>query len=161
MLRQESLSTPGLAAVSSSTGTSPEERTTRRTSSAISSLVVSFSGRSGTGKVTAHLIGGETLRRRGRQATGDDLSAAGALTRAEEDAELAVIPEDVADYLAMAIIAIAALLDPKVVIVATSPYCLNTRIRCSTLRQGLQRGPALLADPGVSCWDFLPARCFP
>jgi glucokinase len=72
--------------------------------------------RGGQGNL-AQLIGGKTLRRRAKQATGDDLSAADVMTRAEDDAELAAVADEVADYLAMAIIAIAALLDPEAIIV--------------------------------------------
>jgi predicted NBD/HSP70 family sugar kinase len=72
--------------------------------------------RGGQGNL-AQLIGGKTLRRRAKQATGDDLSAADAISRADEDADLAAVADEVADYLAMAIIAIAALLDPEAIIV--------------------------------------------
>jgi glucokinase len=72
--------------------------------------------RGGQGNL-AQLIGGKSLRRRAKQATGDDLSAADVMTRAEDDAELAAVADEVADYLAMAIIAIAALLDPEAIIV--------------------------------------------
>jgi glucokinase len=72
--------------------------------------------RGGQGNL-AQLIGGKTLRRRAKQATGDDLSSADAISQAEEDAALAVMADEVADYLAMAIIAIAALLDPEAIIV--------------------------------------------
>ena len=72
--------------------------------------------RGGQGNL-AQLIGGKTLRRRAKQATGDDLSAADVMTRADEDTELAAVADEVADYLAMAIIAIAALLDPEAIIV--------------------------------------------
>jgi glucokinase len=72
--------------------------------------------RDGQGNL-AQLIGGKSLRRRARQATGADLSAAEALRHAEEDNELAVMADEVEDYLAMAVIAIAALLDPEAIIV--------------------------------------------
>ncbi len=72
--------------------------------------------RGGQGNL-AQLIGGKTLRRRAKQATGDDLSAADVISRADEDAELAAMADEVDDYLAMAIIAIAALLDPEAIIV--------------------------------------------
>jgi glucokinase len=72
--------------------------------------------RGGQGNL-AQLIGGKTLRRRAKQATGDDLSAADAISHADEDADLAAVADEVADYLAMAIIAIAALLDPEAIIV--------------------------------------------
>jgi glucokinase len=72
--------------------------------------------RGGQGNL-AQLIGGKTLRRRAKQATGDDLSAAEVISEAENDAELAAMADEVDDYLAMAIIAIAALLDPEAIIV--------------------------------------------
>jgi predicted NBD/HSP70 family sugar kinase len=72
--------------------------------------------RGGQGNL-AHLIGGKSLRRRAQQATGADLSAAEAISYAEEDGTLAAMADEVADYLAMAIIAIAALLDPGAIIV--------------------------------------------
>ena len=72
--------------------------------------------RGGQGNL-AQLIGGKTLRRRAKQATGDDLSSADVISQAEDDAALAVMADEVADYLAMAIIAIAALLDPEAIIV--------------------------------------------
>jgi glucokinase len=65
----------------------------------------------------AQLIGGKTLRRRAKQATGDDLSAAEVISQAERDADLGAMVDEVDDYLAMAIIAIAALLDPEAIIV--------------------------------------------
>ena len=72
--------------------------------------------RGGQGNL-AQLIGGKSLRRRAQQATGADLSAAEVITEAEGDATLAVMADEVTDYLAMAVIAIAALLDPEAIIV--------------------------------------------
>ena len=72
--------------------------------------------RGGQGNL-AQLIGGKTLRRRAKQATGDDMSAAEVVTHTDDDEELAAMADEVADYLAMAIIAIAALLDPEAIIV--------------------------------------------
>ncbi len=72
--------------------------------------------RDGQGNL-AQLIGGKTLRRRAKQATGNDLSSADVISGAEDDAALAVMADEVADYLAMAVIAIAALLDPEAIIV--------------------------------------------
>jgi predicted NBD/HSP70 family sugar kinase len=72
--------------------------------------------RGGQGNL-AQLIGGKTLRRRAKQATGDDLSSADVISQAEDDAALAAMADEVADYLAIAIIAIAALLDPEAIIV--------------------------------------------
>ena len=72
--------------------------------------------RGGQGNL-AQLIGGKSLRRRAKQVTGDDLSAAEVISQAENDAKLAAMADEVDDYLAMAIIAIAALLDPEAIIV--------------------------------------------
>jgi predicted NBD/HSP70 family sugar kinase len=72
--------------------------------------------RGGQGNL-AQLIGGKSLRRRAKQATGDDLSAAEVFSEAENDPELAAMAGEVDDYLAIAIIAIAALLDPEAIIV--------------------------------------------
>ena len=72
--------------------------------------------RGGQGNL-AQLIGGKTLRGRAHEATGDDLRSAEVITRAEEDVALAVMADEVVDYLAMAIIATAALLDPEAIIV--------------------------------------------
>jgi glucokinase len=62
------------------------------------------------------LIGSPTIRRAAKQATGDDLSAADALRRAERDARLRPLADRVADYLAIVVIQIGALLDPEAVI---------------------------------------------
>jgi glucokinase len=72
--------------------------------------------RGGQGNL-AQLIGGKTLRRRAKQVTGDDLSAAEVISQADNDAKLAAMADEVDDFLAMAIIAIAALLDPEAIIV--------------------------------------------
>ena len=62
------------------------------------------------------LVGGPTIRERVREATGEEMSAAEALRRAVEDERLAPIAEEVIDYVAMAVIAIVALLDPEAII---------------------------------------------
>ena len=72
--------------------------------------------RAGQGNL-AQLIGGKTLRRRAQRVTGAELSAAEAIAFAEEDEALAALADDVADYLAMALIAVAALLDPEAIVV--------------------------------------------
>ncbi|HLL50317.1 MAG TPA: ROK family protein, partial [Thermomicrobiales bacterium] len=72
--------------------------------------------RGGQGNL-AQLIGGKTLRGRAHEATGNHLRSAEVITRAEEDVALAVMADEVVDYLAMAIIATAALLDPEAIIV--------------------------------------------
>jgi glucokinase len=72
--------------------------------------------RGGQGNL-ANLIGGKTLRRRAQRVTGAELSAAEAITYAEEDAALARLADEVADYLAITAIAVAAILDPEAIIV--------------------------------------------
>ena len=57
------------------------------------------------------------MRQRAHHVTGDALSAAEAIALADRDTELAVIADEVVDYLAMAVIAISALLDPEAIIV--------------------------------------------
>lgn len=64
----------------------------------------------------AQKIGGKALRSRARQATGENLSAAEALSRAEVDSGLTAMKHDVDDYLAMTVVAIAAVLDPEAII---------------------------------------------
>ena len=71
--------------------------------------------RGGVGNLAA-LIGGKTIRAKAKEAGGEDLSAADALERADEDVELAPIAEEVVDHVAMAVIALAAVLDPEAVI---------------------------------------------
>ena len=62
------------------------------------------------------LVGGPAIRERVRETTGEELSAAEALRRATEDERLALIAAEVSDYVAMAVIAIVALLDPEAII---------------------------------------------
>ena len=62
------------------------------------------------------LVGGPAIRERVREAIGEELSAAEALRRAAEDERLAPIAAEVIDYVAMAVIAIVALLDPEAII---------------------------------------------
>ena len=62
------------------------------------------------------LVGGPGLRERAMDAIGEEVSAAEALRRAREDERLAPLAEEVADYVAMAVIAIVALLDPQAII---------------------------------------------
>jgi glucokinase len=62
------------------------------------------------------LVGGPAIRRRAEEATGEEMSAAEALRRAKEDERLAPLAAEVADYVAMATIAIVALLDPEAIV---------------------------------------------
>ena len=62
------------------------------------------------------LVGGPTIREEAADATGDDLSAAEAIDRADEDKRLAVLAERVADHVAILVVNISALLDPEAII---------------------------------------------
>jgi predicted NBD/HSP70 family sugar kinase len=62
------------------------------------------------------LVGGRSIRGRASEATGDGASAAEALARAPDDERLAPIADEVVDYVAMATIAIATLIDPEAII---------------------------------------------
>jgi glucokinase len=61
------------------------------------------------------LIGGRVLRERAREATGEELSAADALRRTEDE-RLAPMVAEAIDWVAMAVIAIVALIDPEAII---------------------------------------------
>ena len=71
--------------------------------------------RDGQGNL-AQLIGGRTLRARAEAITGEELSAADAISASRDNAELAEVAQDVIDYLAMTVIAIASLLDPPLIV---------------------------------------------
>ena len=71
--------------------------------------------RDGQGNL-ARLIGGRTLRARAEAITGEELSAANAISASRDNAELAELAQDVIDYLAMTVIAIASLLDPPLIV---------------------------------------------
>jgi glucokinase len=62
------------------------------------------------------VIGGPAIRRAAKRATGEELSAADALRRAERDKRLRPLADKIADHLAMTLIAIAALLDPEAIV---------------------------------------------
>jgi predicted NBD/HSP70 family sugar kinase len=70
--------------------------------------------RGGVGNLAA-LVGGKTIRAKAKEAAGKELSAADALERAD-DAELGPIADEVVDYVAMTVIAIAAILDPEAIV---------------------------------------------
>jgi glucokinase len=88
--------------------------------------------RNGQGNL-ARLIGGRTLRARAEEATGEEISAAEAITASNDDADLAVVAHDVIDYLAMTVIAISSLLDPPLIVLgggtAEAGYDLVTPVR--------------------------------
>ena len=62
------------------------------------------------------LVGGPTIRERAKEAIGEEVSAAEVLRRARDDDRLAPLAAEVADYVAMAVIAVVALLDPQAII---------------------------------------------
>jgi glucokinase len=62
------------------------------------------------------IIGGPTIRAEARNASRKTLSAAEAIDRADRDRRLKPVADRVADYLAIAVINIAALLDPQAII---------------------------------------------
>lgn len=102
--------------------------------------------RGGQGNL-AHLIGGRTLRARAEEATGEEISAADAISAGSEHPELAEVAGDVIDYLAMAVIAIASLLDPPLIVLgggtAEAGYDLVAPVR-SRAAQELAREPRIL-----------------
>ena len=93
------------------------------------------------------LIGGPAIRRAAKRATGQDLSAADALRRAERDERLRPLADKVADYLAMTVVAIGALIDPEAVIVgggtAQAGDWFLTQVRERICRE-LDPAPALI-----------------
>ena len=94
------------------------------------------------------LIGGPAIRAAAKRATGQELSAAEALARgAAGDAKLAPLTERVQDRLAMAVVAIAALLDPEAVIFGGGTALAGDRFFAG-LRERVARelptGPALI-----------------
>jgi glucokinase len=62
------------------------------------------------------LIGGQAIRNQAEDLAGEPLGAAEALKRSEEDERLEPLLEKVADYVALAVINISALLDPDAII---------------------------------------------
>ncbi len=102
--------------------------------------------RNGQGNL-AQLIGGRTLRARAEEATGEELSAAEAITASNGDAELAEVAQDVIDYLAMTVIAISSLLDPPLIVLgggtAEAGYDLVTPVRERIARE-LVRQPRII-----------------
>ena len=62
------------------------------------------------------LVGSPAIKEETRRTAGEELPAAEAIERAEEDARLEPVVDDVADYVAMVVINIAALLDPEAII---------------------------------------------
>jgi glucokinase len=95
----------------------------------------------------ARLIGGRTLRARAEAATGEEISAAEAITASNDDAELAEVAHDVIDYLAMTVIAISSLLDPPLIVfgggTADAGYDLITPVRARVVRE-LVREPLIV-----------------
>ncbi len=62
------------------------------------------------------LVGGPKIRTEAKQASGEEMAAADALHRAEEDDRLAQLADEVTDHVAIAVINIAALLDPEAIV---------------------------------------------
>ncbi|MBA3415886.1 MAG: ROK family protein [Chloroflexia bacterium] len=71
--------------------------------------------RNGVGNLAA-LVGGKTIRDRAKEIAGEELSAAEVIERARDDPSLAPVAAEVVDHVAMAVIALAAVLDPEAVI---------------------------------------------
>jgi predicted NBD/HSP70 family sugar kinase len=102
--------------------------------------------RQGQGNL-AHLIGGRTVRARAEEATGEEISAAEAITASTDNPELAEVAEDIADYLAIAVIAISSLLDPPLIVLgggtAGAGYDLIAPVRDRAARE-LAREPRII-----------------
>ena len=62
------------------------------------------------------LVGSPAIREEARDAAGEELNAAEAIEQADEDERLQRVADEVADYVAMAAINIAALLDPEAIV---------------------------------------------
>ncbi len=93
------------------------------------------------------LVGGPEIRNEAKRASGEEMAAAEALHRAEEDERLAMIAEEVADHVAIAVINIAALLDPEAIVfgggTSSAGEDLLDRVRARVERE-LPTGPALI-----------------
>ncbi|HZH03420.1 MAG TPA: ROK family protein, partial [Myxococcaceae bacterium] len=61
------------------------------------------------------LVGGPVIRERARQALGEQVSTSESLTRANEEPKLRPLVSEVTDYVAMAVIAVSAILDPQAI----------------------------------------------
>ena len=62
------------------------------------------------------LVGGPEIRKEVKRVSGEEMGAADALHRSEEDERLSRIADEVADYVAIAVINMTALLDPEAMI---------------------------------------------
>jgi glucokinase len=93
------------------------------------------------------IIGGPTIRAEARRASRKKLSAAEAIDRADRDRRLKPVADRVADYLAIAVVNIAALLDPQAIIfgggTASAGEDLIERVRVRVERE-LRMVPALM-----------------
>jgi glucokinase len=96
------------------------------------------------------LIGGQAIRDQAKQAAGEPMSAAEALRRSMEDERLGPLAERVADYVAIAVINIAALLDPEAIIfgggTSSAGAVLFDRVRARVSSE-LPFRPKLLRSP--------------
>ena len=96
------------------------------------------------------LVGGPALREETKQAAGKRLNVTEAFQKAERNARLEKVAERAADYIAIAVINIAALLDPEAVIfgggTAAAGEPLFDRVR-SRVERELRVCPALIRSP--------------
>ncbi|MDQ3045598.1 MAG: ROK family protein [Chloroflexota bacterium] len=98
------------------------------------------------------LIGGPAIRAVAEASTGETLSAAEALARADQDPRLAELADSVADYLAMLVLNITALLDPEAIFLgggtASAGDALVTRVRERVSRESPVVPRLLLSELG-------------
>lgn len=73
-------------------------------------------GHPGPGQHLGELAGGRRIRNKARQAVGKKLSAAEAIRGAADDERLEPLAEDVADYVGLVVLGLAAVLDPELII---------------------------------------------
>ena len=93
------------------------------------------------------LVGGPKIRQEAKEASGQEMAAADALRCAEEDGRLQEMADDVADYVAIAVVNIAAVLDPEAIIfgggTSSAGEDLLERVRARVERE-LSIRPALI-----------------
>ncbi len=93
------------------------------------------------------LVGGPEIRHQAKRIRGEEMGAADALRRAEEDERLARMADEIADHVAIAVINIAALLDPEAIVfgggTSSAGEDLLDRVR-SRVERELSVCPALL-----------------
>jgi len=93
------------------------------------------------------LVGGPEIRHEAKRVSGEEMGAADALHRAGEDKRLARIADEVADYLAIAVINMVSLLDPEAIVfgggTSSAGEDLLNRVR-SRVERELSISPALI-----------------